>query len=97
MKALIITFFLSLNFQARATDVTPDQMTTEQQTKLIQVLNQLEPEMLTTILSEEAFEWYIQQFSRGGAEEAEVLSEVKHQRIDFADDAFDDPNAPRFN
>ena len=98
MKALIIALFLSLSFQAQALDVTPDQMTSEQQTQLIQVLNQIAPEMLDTILSEEALEWYIGQFNRSGeVEEQEDIFEAKHQRIEIANDAFNDPNAPTFN
>lgn len=99
MKALIAIILFSLSFQAQAMMVDPNDMTGEQKTQLIKVLNQLEPEMLDTLLSEEALDWYIGQFSRTQASDLQDENnfETYHGRADIGYDAFADQNAPKFN
>lgn len=103
MKALILTLLAALTFSlnAQANEITPDQMTPAQQQKLIQLLNQLEPEILDHILSEEALNWYIQQFNRMDAQETSEQGDLEtfqsiHGRKDLGFNPFNDPNAPKF-
>ena len=94
MKALIVTILVSLSFQAQA--ISPNQMDPEQKAQLIHALNQLEPEVLDNLLTDEALEWYSQQFSRNAEVEDQDIP-VFHGRADLGFDAFADKNAPTFN
>ncbi len=96
MKKLIATVlvFFSINVSAEW-KVNPDQMTEQQKVQLLQVLNQLEPGMLETLLTEEALDWYIDQFSRGEGEVEARDIEVTTGQVDGIG-GFDDPNAPKF-
>ncbi len=97
MKALILTLTLILSFHANARSLSPADMPLAQQAQLIQVLNQMEPEMLDSILSEEALDWYIGQFTRGGFSEESFNDEVLNTRIEMDGNQFSDANAPVFN
>ena len=96
MKALLVTILVLFSFQASALDTNFEQMTKEQQVQLIKVLNTLEPEVLSAVLSEEALDWYIEQFNRLEA------TGVYPEDVDVATGSvegiggFDDPDAPQF-
>lgn len=98
MKTLLLTIALCLTMQANAFFAqSPDQLSKAEKNQLLEILNQMEPEMLERLLTEEALDWYIGQFSRGG-EETEVQSiEVTHGRVDVTNGVYYDPNAPVFN
>ncbi len=98
MKAIIATLIVLFSLNTWATmDVTPDQMTEEQKIQLIQVLNQMEPELLETLLTEEALDWYISQFTRGEFED-DVEARDVHVGTGQVEGigGYDDPNAPKF-
>ncbi len=96
MKALIFTLIIGLSSLAQAREgINPEFMTAQQQIQLLQVLNQLEPEVLSSILSEEGLDWYIAQYNRM-ADEGEIIVEEAHSRIDLGSNPYDDPNAPSF-
>ena len=95
MKTLLISLLVLFSLNSQAMTLNPGQMTPDQQAQLIDVLNQLDAEVIEGLLSEEALEWYINQFTR----ETEMgdLSTGTHSRIEFVDNPFQDPKAPRFN
>jgi hypothetical protein len=97
MRTLIasIAVFFSCNAFSMM-DVSPDQMTPAQQVQLIQLLNQLQPEMLETLLTDEALDWYIGKFTRGEAEMKEDTSLPVHTGQVDGIGGFDDPNLPKF-
>ena len=100
MKTLIATLVLTFAMQAQASDIIPQTMTPVQKAQLLNVLNQLEPEALSAVLSEEALEWYIEQYNRGSHHEVEMVLEeaqVEDSRIDFTENPYEDPRAPKFN
>lgn len=89
-----MTFLMIFTINASAnTTLSPDQMTPGQQAQLIQLLNQLEPGMIDTLLSDEALDWYIEKFTRGG--EVQVNNNVSNDPTDIGGD-YQDPNAPQF-
>ena len=97
MKALILTIFVLFTTNAFALDFTTDQLKPEQKILLIKALNQLEPEVLDAVLTDDALNWYIKQFQRGG-----MIDQLENQGFDVSIDpvegigGFDDPNAPTF-
>ncbi len=98
MKTLLIAFIVSFGLNANAQITSPDQLPEEQRIQLIEVLNQMDPEMLTHILSEEALHWYIDQFSR---ETGEVTLDLEgndsyHSRLPHDGNPYQDPNAPGY-
>lgn len=96
MKALFLTLIMTFSMQAQALSLSPEQMTPQQQAQLIQVLNQLQPEMLNTLLSEEGMDWYIDQFTRqSNNPDIEGSGQVSNGQIDWIGEGYDDPNAPQ--
>lgn len=98
MKTLLLTIVLCFTMQANAFFAgSPDQLNETEKAQLLEVLNQMEPEVLERLLSEEALDWYLDQFTRG-AEDTEMKSaEVTHGKVDVTDGVYYDPNAPVFN
>ena len=95
MKTLLVTILFCFTANAQAMHISPYDMTADQKEKLIDVLNQMEPEMIEKILSEEAMEWYIDQFTRGGKDHEAFAAGITHGRVVVGD--YNDPNAPVFN
>ncbi len=98
MKALILTMIVFFSMNAFAmVPVSPEQMTEKQKDQLIQLLNELEPAMIESLLTEEALDWYIGQFTRGEMQDKLEGSElpVSTGAVDGIG-GFDDPNAPQF-
>lgn len=95
MKTTLLALAMIFTFNTQAVAVTPNDITPEQQAQLIQVLNQLEPEVLESLLTEEAMNWYIEQFNRAGENSGRGYN-VTNGRLDIAGD-YNDPNAPTFN
>lgn len=99
MKTILIAIIvcLSFNAEARVKMVSPDLLPDDQKTQLIQVLNQMTPEMLSSLLSEEAMQWYIEQFHRETGRGNELIEEIEHSRIPSLENPYQDPNAPTWN
>ncbi len=96
MKALILSLLIGFSSQAYAMEkVNPAIMTSTQQAQLLNVLNQLDPEVLSDLLSDDGLDWYISQYNRMSDSELEIIEEA-HSRIDLGVNPYEDPNAPRF-
>ena len=96
MKALIMSLVVLFTMNVQAMDFELDRMSDAQKTQLLSVLNTMEPEALEALLSEEAYDWYIQQFQRE-TEEATDLTAAVHGRIEFESNPYEDPKAPTFD
>ncbi len=99
MKNIIIALITTFSLNAQAQITHPEQMPQEQKEQLIHVLNQMEPEMLSHILSEEALQWYIEQFSRDSRSYEEVQEDYAHfghSRLPYDGNPYKDDNAPSF-
>lgn len=95
MKTLIATLFVFLSLNAQATDINLDEMSLENKQALLKVLNKMEPQVLETVLSEEALDWYVEQFQRPQFED-EDNAEITTGRVDSIGHGFNDPKAPKF-
>jgi hypothetical protein len=101
MKALIITLITVLSINSWAQSSSLESLNSEQKIQLIQLLNELDGDALTALLTDEGLQWYISQIQRFdhvdpvGAEE-QALFEVIHSGLDNGIDHFQDPYAPKW-
>lgn len=97
MKTLIAILLLTFGIQAQASDIFPQQMTAQQKVQLLHVLNQMDAEVLSAVLSEEGLQWYIEQYNRRADNDFYGQeSSVEDSRIESDENPYLDPNAPKF-
>ena len=88
MKSILLLIVTIASFQASAFHSDPSSLEPSQQRQLISTLNQMDEEVLETILSDEALAWYIKQYNQEtpAFDLSEQTYEIKHGRIelDFA-------------
>ncbi|MCB0378510.1 MAG: hypothetical protein KDD33_08465 [Bdellovibrionales bacterium] len=94
MKALIvaITFLFAMNSYALEFDI--ENMSLAQEQQLFASLKQVDPKIVQTILSEDAYQWYLDNMENalGGSEEENSKSLTSGPEIDYS--SFE---APQFN
>jgi len=100
MKSIFFTFLFFFSINSFATAPALDQLDLEQKVQLIRLLNQMDHEVLEELLSEEALDWYIDQFQREEStpesSEDQVLFEVIQSGFDNGIGHFKDPFAPKY-
>ena len=99
MKFILFTISIIFSINSWATAPTLDQLDLDQKVQLIELLNQMDHQVLESLLSEEALSWYIDQFQRTevapqNAEE-QVLFEVIQSGFENGIGHFKDPFAPK--
>jgi hypothetical protein len=99
MKTIIIAFILFFSFNSLAR--TSIHLDLDQQKQLIQTLNQMDPEIVDTILNDEAYDWYMKQLEDQRQNAEGLQAETTHAPVISTGPVkgiggdFNDPNAPQ--